>query len=193
MVKRAAQGSINVAFFGDSLTQAWGKGPESQFAKYFGDSNAVNFGIGGDSTRQVLWRLENGQADGYEARLFVVMVGTNNLYSDFNSGTDEEIAEGVKRIVETLRKKQPSAKVLLLGILPRENDYFCGRADRVNSIVASLDNGASVRFLNLRDQFLAAPGKVKPELYTKDELHLSSAGYDALYAGLRPLFEQMLK
>jgi hypothetical protein len=55
------------------------------------DSKAAP-GIGGDSTRQVLWRMEHGEFDGITPKLGVLKIGTNHLYGDGNAGTDEEIA-----------------------------------------------------------------------------------------------------
>ena len=70
------EGKIDIAFVGDSITARW-RGSET-WTKHWGSYRAVNMGIGGDRTQNVLWRLQNGELDGYKARLFVVMIGTNN-------------------------------------------------------------------------------------------------------------------
>ena len=83
--------------------------------RYYGPRNAANFGIGGDRTQHVLWRLENGELDGIKPKVVVLMIGTNNA----GRNTADEIAEGVKAIVKELREKLPETKVLLLGVFPR--------------------------------------------------------------------------
>src|SRR6476620_10174298 len=76
-------GKVDLAFVGDSITRRWrGEGNIQVWDKYWGSYRAVNMGIGGDATQNVLWRLKNGQLDGYQARVFVVMIGTNNCWGD---------------------------------------------------------------------------------------------------------------
>jgi beta-glucosidase len=189
MVERTQKGGIDAVFLGDSLTQGW---DAEVWKKRFEPRKAVNYGIGGDSTRQVLWRVRHGAVDGLEPRVVVLMIGTNNLYDDANAGSDEEIARGIETVVKALRHKLPKAKVLLLSILPRQNDWFCGRAAKINSITRALDDGKAVRVLDMGKHYLEAPGKVKAELYVQDQLHLSKKGYEAWADAMEPLFREMM-
>lgn len=184
---------INVVFLGDSITQGWGGEGREVWEKNFAPLGAVNYGIGGDSTRQVLWRIQNGEIDGLNPKLVVLKIGTNNLYGDNNSGSDEEIAQGITQIVQTLRLKLPQTKVLLLGVLPRQNDYFSNRAKNINAIIAKLDDGKIVRFLDMSARFQTDVGKVVPELYVGDQLHLAKPGYQMWADAMKPLFDQMMK
>ena len=77
---------------------------EKPRAKRFKPLGAGDYGIGGDSTRQVLWRLGHGLVDGLAPKLVVLKIGTNNLYGDHNAGTDEEIARGIKTVVKPCAK-----------------------------------------------------------------------------------------
>lgn len=186
------KGDIDVMFFGDSITQGWGMDGKAIWDKRYAPLKAVNFGMGGDSARQVLWRITHGEVEGLHPKLIVLMIGTNNLYGDFNAGTDEEIADGITLIVNELRQKLPTAKVLLLGLLPRQNDYFCGRVVAINRLISKLDaRNRTVRFLDMSDKFQTAPGKVKPELYNADQLHLNAAGYQVWADAMQPLFDSM--
>ncbi len=186
---------IHVIFLGDSITQGWTdpNGGKSIFDKLYAPLGAVNYGIGGDSTRQVLWRIQNGEVDGLAPRLVVLKIGTNNLYGDNNAGSDEDIAAGITTIVSELRKRLPNTKILLLGVLPRQNDYFSKRAANINKVIAKLDNGETVRFLDMSDKFQTEVGKVKPELFGGDQLHINTAGYQMWADTMQPLFEQMLR
>jgi lysophospholipase L1-like esterase len=186
---------INALFIGDSITQGWGddNGGKALWQKYYAPRGVENFGIGGDTTRQVLYRLQNGLVDGLSPKVVVLRIGTNNLYNDHNAGSDEEIAAGVGEIVKLLRTKLPGAKILLLDVLPRQNEYFTGRTKAINTLISKLDDGQNVRFLAMSDAFQTAPGKVRPELYTGDQLHLSAAGYARWAELMQPLFDQLMK
>ncbi|MDQ3815271.1 MAG: GDSL-type esterase/lipase family protein, partial [Armatimonadota bacterium] len=168
-------------------------GGKEVWDKNFAALGAANYGRGGDSTRQVLWRIQNGEVEGLNPKLVVLKIGTNNLYDDFNAGSDEEIAAGITAIVQELRKRLPNTKVLLLGILPRQNEWFSGRAQRINAIIKNLDDGQNVRFLDMSDKFQTELGKVKPELYSGDQLHLAKQGYEVWAQTMKPLFDEMLK
>ena len=109
----AKKGHIDLLFLGDSITQGWNE--NSVWQRFYGPRHAANFGIGGDRTQHVLWRIQNGELDGIEPKVTVLMIGTNNLHDD----TPDEIAQGIKTIVAELRKRLPKTKVLLLGVFPR--------------------------------------------------------------------------
>src|SRR5216684_6727264 len=117
-VELARKGGIEVLFLGDSITDGW-RGPAGQesWKKHFEPLHAANFGIGGDRTQHVLWRLQNGELEGIHPKLAVLMIGTNN--SNGKDNTAEEIADGITAIVKEIQKRSPSTKVLLLGIFPR--------------------------------------------------------------------------
>ncbi len=120
---------VDLAFIGDSITRRWrGEGNIDVWNKYWGQYKAVNMGIGGDQTQNVLWRLQNGQLDGYQARVFVVMIGTNNCWGKKPEPT--EVAAGVKAILDLIQQKQPGAKILLLSILPVGEKPNPGRETR---------------------------------------------------------------
>ena len=196
LLERTKKGSVNVMFFGDSITQGWTDptGGKAEWDKRFEPLGAANYGIGGDSTRQVLWRIGRGETDGLSPKLIVLKIGTNNLYDDFNAGSDEEIAKGIETIVKTLHDKLPQTKVLLLGILPRQNEYFSGRIARINALAAKLADGKSVRFLDIGSHFATTPGKgdVHEELYVGDKLHLSAKGYSVFAEAIQPPVTEMI-
>lgn len=191
-VARSTKGNADVVFIGDSLTQDWGGTGKDVWAAKFAPLNAVNYGIGGDSTRQVLYRLDNGLLEGLRPKVIVLMIGTNNLYDNFNAGSDEEIAAGIRACVEKIRSKSPGAKVLVLSLLPRQNDYFNSRIDRINATVAKLDDGSTVKYVYVRAPF-EAEKPVKKELYAGDQLHLAKKGYEALADQILPTLDQLLK
>jgi beta-glucosidase len=127
------EGKVDVGVIGDSITARWNG---ETWAKHWGAYRAVNMGIGGDQTQNVLWRLQNGQLDGYKARLYVLMIGTNNMWD--KQADPAAVAEGIKAILDLIKTKQPEAKILLLGIFPTGEKPNPGREKRaaVNEIIS---------------------------------------------------------
>ncbi len=104
-----------------------------------------------------------------------------------------KLPRALPKLLPTLREKMPTTRVLLLGLLPRQNEYFSGRVANINKIIAKLDDGKTVRFLDMGDQFQTTLGKVKPELYSPDQLHPVAAGYQVWADTMQPLFDALLK
>jgi lysophospholipase L1-like esterase len=200
---RAKSGPIGVLFLGDSITEGWGKAPHI-WDYYYGKLQPANFGIGGDQTQHVIWRIENGELDGIHPKVVVLMIGTNN--SDGNTG--EEIAAADKKIIEMIRAKIPETKVLLLAIFPRDarrnpegliTDAAIANAakrmaaiDRANALLAKFDDGVNVRFLDIGEIFLGRDGKI-PWTIMPDQLHPTAAGYQLWAEAMQPLLTEMLK
>lgn len=167
-------GKVDVAFVGDSITARW-RGGES-WARHWGSYRAVNMGIGGDRTQNVIWRLQNGELDGYKAKLFVVMIGTNNLFDKNTEPADA--AAGVKAIIELIQAKQPQAGILLLGIFPRGEKPNPGR-DKIaatNKLISKYQGGA-VHYMDIGAKFLGPDDTISKEVM-HDSLHLAPKGYD---------------
>jgi beta-glucosidase len=113
-LKRGKSGPIGVLFLGDSITEGWGKASDV-WEKFYKQYDAANFGIGGDRTEHVLWRIANGELDGIQPKVVILMIGTNN------TGTNDadQIAAADKKIVKEIQAKLPGTKVLLLAVFPR--------------------------------------------------------------------------
>ena len=192
-VKIAKEGKTDLLFLGDSITAGWG-GKKAIWDKEFGAYTPANFGIGGDRTQHVLWRIENGELDGIKPKAAVIMIGTNN------SGTDtaEGIAKGVTKIVETVRAKSPATKILLLAVFPRgvKPDGAFGpqqeKLKQVNAIIAKLDDGKHVFFLDIGDKFVSGTGPVSAEIMP-DFLHLSEKGYQIWADAISSKLAELMK
>lgn len=200
----AQRGHIEVLFLGDSITDAWGgegHSPNSAgskiWAREFEPLKAANFGIGGDRTQHVLWRIQNGELDNIRPKVVVLMIGTNN--SNGNDHTAEEIADGITAIVREIHKRSPKTKVLLLGIFPRDTgktseDKAAQRAkiQRVNAIIAKLDDGGkTVKYLDIGKHFLQPDGTIAKEIMP-DYLHLSEKGYQIWADAIREPLAELL-
>lgn len=144
------------------------------FDKYFGDMKVANFGIAGDTTQGVLYRLRDGEGQGFSPKAIMLMIGTNNV----SSCSSAEIAEGVGAVVLDLRHDFPDAKILLLAIFPRSRPADPVRqvlAD-VNKSIAKLDDQKHVFYLDIGQKFLDADGVIQPDIMS-DGLHPTQKGY----------------
>jgi lysophospholipase L1-like esterase len=197
----AKKGDINVLLMGDSITDAW-RSPKSGkpvFDKYFEPLKTANFGIGGDRTEGVLWRIENGELEGYTPKLMMLMIGTNNIGGMKKDGTSfgntpEEIAEGIKAIVDKFRNKFPQAKVLLLGVFPRNVSPDSAQrksVNAINKIISKYDDGKSVRYLDIGDKFLAKDGTLPADVMP-DALHPNTRGYEIWAEAVMPTVHELL-
>lgn len=173
--ERVKQGKVDLIFIGDSITQGWEGAGKEVWAKYYTPRNAVNLGIGGDRTQHVLWRLDNGNIEGIQPKLAVIMIGTNNS----GTNTAEQIGDGITAIVEKLRKQLPETKILILGIFPRGADNANPQRQKnnaANAIAAKLADDKMIAYLDIGPAFLADDGTLSKEIMP-DLLHLSPKGY----------------
>lgn len=189
-VEKVRKGGVKVLFLGDSLTKGWLESGKETWKGAFASWKTLNIGIGGDTTRQTLWRLDHGALDGIQPRVVVLMIGVNNIFTQ--TGTDDEIAQGIEAILRKIHTQSPGTKVLLLGILPLGNDAQTARTKAINAKLAAL-SGANIRFLDVSGDFQDAGGLLKPALYHADKTHLSASGYAVLGAAIAPVLEEMLK
>lgn len=131
------KGEMKVLFLGDSITQGWETAGKAAWEQHFAPHKAANFGFAGDSTQHVLWRVLNGECDGISPQAVVLLIGTNNVrHGDF---TPEQIAAGIRAILEALAEKCPQSKVILLGILPRGPDSTSRASGEALSTSPTLD------------------------------------------------------
>lgn len=194
---RGRAGPIGVLFLGDSITEGW-NGAAPVWENHFGRYDAANFGISGDRTQHVLWRIEHGELDAIAPRVVVLMIGTNNTADN----TAEQIIAANRKIIGEIRTRLPATRVLVLSLLPRGPWVMRdGRVDDwqrrmgvirdVNRGLAALADGRCVHWLDLTPHFLAENGQIKAELST-DFLHLNAQGYTAWAESMDPVLQKLL-
>jgi lysophospholipase L1-like esterase len=187
----AKNGGVNVLFLGDSITDAWrNKAAKPTWEKHFKPLGAANFGIGGDRTEHVLWRIQNGELEGITPKAIVLMIGTNNT----GSNSAEQIAAGIKAIVQTLREKTPTSKILLLGVFPRgpkPDTAVRKKIAAINETIKTLDDRKHVRYLDIGSKFLQPDGELTKDIMP-DFLHLSARGYEIWGEAIAPAVSEMV-
>jgi len=196
-VNIANTNDFDILFLGDSITYLWTVGDgdvsgypggKTVFDKYFANMKVANFGIPGDTTQGVLWRLQNGEGQGHKPKAVMLMIGTNN------GNPAEEIAEGVGADVLELRKDFPDAKILLLAVFPRgagPTDSGRRKVEAINKIIARLDDQKHVFFMNINDKFLDANGGLVG-FRPSDHLHPVPEGYEIWAAAVAPTLKSWI-
>ena len=205
LVAKAKAGRIDLYFVGDSITRRWGTSDTAYREFYanwktnFNGWNAGNFGWGADSIQNILWRLTNGELDGVNPKVIVLLAGTNNLRPGRTGSEDDkqidEVVAGTRAILDVFKAKAPGASVILMGILPRNerggSTALSPTIRRINTRLEGLADGEKIRFLDVGDRMADASGKLVGGV-TVDGLHLSVKGYQIWADALKPLLEKRL-
>ena len=192
----AKKGGYDVLFMGDSITDAWRNGAAKKiWDATFAPLKAANYGISGDRTQHVLWRMQNGEFPAPGPKVVVLMIGTNNIGQKDPEPPSSAIA-GVDAILKLIHKTSASTKVLLLGVFPRgeKPDHPLRAAVKeINTAIAKFDDGGkTVQFLDIGDKFLQPDGSIAKEIMP-DFLHLSEKGYQIWADALKEPLAALLK
>jgi len=194
-VELAKKGDIDVLFMGDSITDFWRNSSGNMagrpvFDKYFGGMKVANFGISGDTTQGVLYRLRNGEGQGFKPKAIMLMIGSNN--TGLNSAP--EIVEGIGAVILEMRKDFPDAKILLLGILPFSTPDNPVRATiaEINKSIAKLHDGKHVFYLDIGAKFMNPDGSIPREVMS-DAVHPTTKGYTIWAEAVKEPLAKLLK
>ena len=197
----AKKGDIDLLFVGDSITDwfYWPRGGgEATGGKVweanFGPLKAADFAIAGDTTQGVLWRMQNGELEGFKAKLIILMLGTNNT----GANPVGQIIEGDRLIVDEFKKQQPQAKVLVLGVFPRNNARAPEQTPVMNAIIKAVNTGLAqfadnkqVFYMDIGDKFLV--NGVVPADIMADGLHPTAKGYQIWADAILPTVKNLMK
>src|SRR5262245_39033720 len=198
MLEKAKKGGIDVYFVGDSITRRWGasdpqyKAMLANWNENFFGWNAADFGWGADSIQHILWRLENGELDGVNPKVIVILAGTNNV-TGARPGDDVKVADisaGIKAILSVCQEKAPQVTIILTAIFPRSGNNM-QTIDKVNENIAKFADGKKIRFLNVNQKLADENGKLFDGMMV-DGLHPTVKGYQVWADGLKPIFTELL-
>ena len=201
----AKKGEAQLVFLGDSITHGWeGKG-KAIWEQTWAPLKAANFGIGGDRTEHVLWRIDHGNFDGIKPKEIVLMIGTNNtghqgrpqkeLDGAVYQCSAQQTAEGIKAILAKLQQKCPDAKILLLAIFPRganKDDALRKQNEATNGIIKGFADDKKIFFLDIGDKFLEPDGTL-PKTVMPDLLHPNEKGYQIWSDAIEARVKELLK
>jgi len=194
LLAKSKQGRIDAYFEGDSITRRWGATdyPEllANWKQNFFGWNAADFGWGADRIENILWRLENGELDGVNPKVIVLLAGTNNVG---NQDPPEEIIRGLEAAVRLMQAKAPGATIILTAIFPRNDKIEAMPViERINANLAHLADGKNIRYLNINRKLADENGKLFDGMMNPDLLHPSLQGYQVWADALKPILLELL-
>jgi len=182
----------DIIFIGDSITEGWLDVGKDVWDKYYLPRHALDFGVWGDKTQNVLWRLSNMSIENLKPKVAVVMIGTHNFMN-----SPHEIADGIKAVLANTEEAFPGVKIILVSIMPNEraNDKMM----QVNALIKSYADDQSVYFLDLVPLMPAVvtnlPGGRTDTNWKglgKDRLHPDASGYQIWADAMEPLLKKLL-
>ncbi|XP_037028074.1 platelet-activating factor acetylhydrolase IB subunit beta-like [Bradysia coprophila] len=181
---------IPIIFYGDSITERWHENGITVFERFYEPLNVANYGIGGDRTQWLQWRIRNGEVQGLSPKLVVLKIGTNNVARN----VDSSAAKGIINVVGTLRELLPNTKILLLGLLPRTGADYFDRIVGINSRLRTLHDGQNIFYLDMFNQFRDnnAWGVVPATLFS-DGVHLTTGGYELWAEIMNPVLNKLIQ
>lgn len=189
--ERAKLGGIDLLFVGDSITEGWRGGGQGIWNERFAPLNAANFGIGGDKTENLLWRLQNGNLEGLKPKVTVLMVGTNNV----GRIPTDHLIEGVTTVANEITTRLPDTKLILMGLLPRAatpDHPHRLQVIEVNAALAKLQDDKRIFFFDIGDKMVLPDGSISTEALP-DLLHLSTVGYHIWADAIQEKVTELMK
>lgn len=180
-----------VVFLGDSITEGWAREGAEIWKAELSDLPALNLGISGDRTQTMIYRLQDTRLEVLSPEVVVLMIGTNNAADGFHGAVD--IARGTTRIMGQIQQLWPTARILLLGALPRDETPTDARARLLtsNQLLKARFAESPTVYLDLGHLFVLPSGGVDPTLIP-DGVHLSEGGYRILADHILPIVRDLL-
>jgi lysophospholipase L1-like esterase len=187
--KEAQKAKPRVVFLGDSVTAGWEVAGSDEWARFFKPLSALNLGLSGDRTSQILWRIRDGALAGLHPSVVVLGVGINNLLYD--SYPPERVAAGVVACVHAIERACPGTKVLVVGIFPTQpppTHPLRAKIKKTNALLAR----QVPHFLDFGGVFLNPDGTMNWRLLN-DGVHPTVEGYRLYRQQLLPPLQLLLK
>lgn len=196
LLEKAKAGRIDLYFLGDSITRRWGGTDYPEFLQHWRQNffgwNAGNFGWGGDTTQNILWRLEHGELDGVNPKVIVLLAGTNNVGKNPSADVADAVPKGIHAILSVCQEKAPKATIVLMAIFPRNDSPAANPViEKINRKIETFADGKRIRFLNINDKLADANGQLFPGMAV-DQLHLTLKGYEVWAQALKPVLTELL-
>jgi lysophospholipase L1-like esterase len=182
--RTAAQDKGAVVFLGDSITQGW-----HSLANAFPNIKVANRGIGGDTTRGVLYRLQADVLD-LDPRVIVLLIGTNDIG---NGAKPEDVADNIEAILQDIKKFNPHLPVVVCEVMPRSDrgQHPADRIEKLNALVAAAIKDDPQFTLCDTWSIYADKNGDCPRDEFPDLLHPNAMGYAKWEAALKPIFAKL--
>lgn len=182
--RTAAQDKGAVVFLGDSITQGW-----HSLANAFPNIKVANRGIGGDTTRGVLYRLQADVLD-LDPRAIVLLIGTNDIGNGAKPG---DVADNIEAILQDIKKYNSHLPVVVCEVMPRSDrgQHPADRIEQLNALVAAAIKDDPQFTLCDTWSIFADKNGDPPKDEFPDLLHPNAMGYAKWEAALKPIFAKL--
>jgi len=190
---------FDLLMIGNSITHNFEKAEyQSIWNQCFAVRNAVNLGISGYRTENVIWNIQNGFLEGQSPKVVVLEIGTNNI-DEKNYPTRHtagQLAEGITEIVRILREKLPNAKIIVMRCFPGcyggpNPTSYRFILERASDIVSKLADGNHIFICDVNRVFLKKDGSINHDMMG-DWLHPTPAGAKAWAETMEPLLAKLM-
>jgi lysophospholipase L1-like esterase len=199
LAQAKANPDAKIIWLGDSITQYWQRQGTLGYdnilpvwQKYYAPYGALDFGIVGDTTASLIWRLDHGQVAGLHPKLAIILIGANNL-GRVHWGAAMTVP-GIEAVVTSTRARLPAAHILLLGVLPSiRSPWVDQQTAAINTALAAhYAANPNVTFVDV-SPVLTHGGKTDAALYIdpktvppKPALHPDAEGMARIAAFIAP-------
>lgn len=201
-----ADPDAKLVWLGDSITQYWQRTGPKPFEnvlpvwnRFYGQYDPLDFGLIGDTTASVIWRLDHGEFNGLHPKLVIVLIGANNLGATHWGA--RKTVPGIEAVIDNLHHRVPGAKILLVGILPSiRSAWISAETVKINADLARIyAHNPVVTFRNV-GAVLEHDGRPDAALYVDPKLHPPQpalhpdvAGMQKIAESLQPTVEQLMQ
>jgi lysophospholipase L1-like esterase len=183
----------DVIFIGDSLTDFWTATGKATWQTQLVPLKSVDCGIAGDRTEHILWRIQHYDFHRAQPKLFVLLMGTNNLGMD-PPDKPADVARATLAAARQLLTRHPQAKVLLLTIPPsgpQPNSALRQQVKQTNALLEAEKLPPNLSILPVYPTFVDS-GDQWLDGMTLDGTHFSAVGYARLAEILVPRLKEIL-
>ncbi len=207
VLERIRQRPARLILLGNSITQDWERAGPPDWAdfrpgwqRFYGDRDAVNMGFTGDTTANLLWRIDNGEVDGIAPKVAVILIGANNLGRLHWSAADT--VAGIEADVAAVRRRLPATKIILLSVLPSDRSAWATETTgEINRGLQQRFGGGivpDVIYLDVTGVFMR-DGRLDRDLFLdpkmtppRPPLHPSAEGQARLAAAIEPTLARLM-
>jgi lysophospholipase L1-like esterase len=201
--------NVNLLFIGDSITQNYERADSRPWFnyrpvwdQYFANLRAFNLGFSGDTTGNLLWRIQNGELEGLSPSVTVLLIGTNNTTTRHKDWSAAQDASAIVSIIDYVHQRMPMTHIVLVGILPSgQSAWKDSMTTQINGLLQLRYMGQKpsyVTYVDLTSIFMR-DGKINDDLFVEPRstppqgaIHPTAAGQAVMAAALEPIILKWL-
>jgi lysophospholipase L1-like esterase len=171
------KGKKRVVFYGDSITDAWGRRPNT--GEFFPGKAYVNRGISGQTTAQMVVRFRQDVID-LNPAVVVILAGTNDVAGNTGPMTPKMTEDNFAAMVDMA--KENGVKVVIASITPAFDYPWhkglepAGKIKALNTWLEIYCKDRGLTYLDYYDALVDERGGMK-EGTSSDGVHPTAAGY----------------